>query len=84
VKTCGNNWDDFVDCDLMAHWAIPHSATRYNLYYLLYGREMRLPSADDLIVLAPGALPDDSPVTEDHISGHLTSFAIGCKKRIAQ
>jgi hypothetical protein len=68
VNKYGNNWDDYA---LMAHRAIPHSTTKYSPYYLLYGREMRLPSVDDLTVLASRARPDDSPVTDDHISGHL-------------
>jgi hypothetical protein len=71
VNKYGNNWDDFVDIALMAHRAIPHSTTKYSPYYLLCGREMRLPSADDLTVLASRARPDDSPVTDDHMSGHL-------------
>jgi len=32
----------------MAHRVMPYSTTRYSPFYLLYGREMRLPAEDDL------------------------------------
>jgi len=31
----------------MAYRAMPHSTTKYSPYYLVYGREMRLPIEDD-------------------------------------
>jgi hypothetical protein len=48
VNQYGSDWDDFVNYAVMAHRAIPHSVTRYSPYYLLHGREMRLPMEDDL------------------------------------
>lgn len=48
VNKYGNNWDDFVDCGLMVHPAMPYTTTKYTPFYLLYGREMRLPNTDDL------------------------------------
>jgi transposase InsO family protein len=74
VNKYGNNWDDFVDCALMAHRAVPDSTTKYIPYYLLCGREMRLPSVDDLAVLTPKALTEDSPATENQILEHLNTL----------
>jgi hypothetical protein len=48
VNKFGNDWDEFVNYALMAHRAVPHSITRHSPFYLLYGREMRLPTEDDL------------------------------------
>jgi transposase InsO family protein len=48
VNKYGNDWDEFVNYALMAHHAVPHTTTRYSPFYLLYGREMRLPTEDDL------------------------------------
>jgi len=48
VNKYGNDWDDFVDYALMVHRATPHSVTKFSPYYLLYGRDMRLPNMDDL------------------------------------
>jgi transposase InsO family protein len=48
VNKYRNDWDQFVNYALMAHRAVPHSTTRYSPFYLLYGREMRLPAEDDL------------------------------------
>jgi hypothetical protein len=47
VNKYGNEWDEFVDNALMAHRAVPHSATKYSPYYFLYGEEIRLPSVED-------------------------------------
>jgi hypothetical protein len=58
----------------MAHRAVPHSTTKYSPYYLLYEREMRLPSVDDLAVLTPKALTEDSPATESQIVEHLNTL----------
>jgi hypothetical protein len=38
-----NDWDEFVNNALTAHRAIPLSITRYRPFYLLHGRQMRLP-----------------------------------------
>ena len=39
-----NDWDDFVDYTLMVHRSTPHTTTKYTTYYLLHGREMKLPT----------------------------------------
>ena len=48
VNKYGDDWDEFVNYALLAHRAVPYSTTRYSPFYLLYGREMRLPAEDDL------------------------------------
>jgi hypothetical protein len=48
VNKYGNDWDEFVNYALMAYRGIPHSITRYSPFYLLHGRQMRLPMEDDL------------------------------------
>jgi len=48
VNKYGDDWDEFVNYALMAHRSVPHSNTKYSPFYLLYGREIRLPVEDDL------------------------------------
>jgi hypothetical protein len=48
VNKYGNYWEEFVNYELMAHRAIPHSTTRYSPFYFLNGRQMRLPMEDDI------------------------------------
>jgi len=47
VMKDAKNWDEYVPYAVMAYRAMPHSTTRYSPYYLVYGREMRLPIEDD-------------------------------------
>jgi hypothetical protein len=69
VNKYGNDWDEFVDYALMAHRAIPHSITRYSPFYLLHGRQMRLPMEDDLTTakFARGEPRDKHSLIQDHI-----------------
>jgi transposase InsO family protein len=48
VNKYGNNWDDFVDYAVMVQRATPQTVTKFSPFYLLHGREMRLPVTDDL------------------------------------
>jgi transposase InsO family protein len=48
VNRYGNDWDEFVNYVLMAHRAVPHSVTKYSPFCLLLGRQMLLPTEDDL------------------------------------
>jgi transposase InsO family protein len=48
VNKYGSDWDEFVNYALMAHRAVPHSITRYSPFYLIHGKQMRLPMEDDL------------------------------------
>jgi hypothetical protein len=48
VDSANTNWDTLVPFFLMAYTATPHSTTGYSPCHLLHGREMILPSTDDL------------------------------------
>ena len=69
VNKYGNDWDEFVNYALMAHRAIPHSITRYSPFYLLHGRQMRLPMEDDLTTgkFLKGEPKDNRSLIQDHI-----------------
>jgi hypothetical protein len=47
VRKDAKNWDEYVPYAVMAYRAMPHCATTYSPYYLVFGREMRLPVEDD-------------------------------------
>jgi len=47
VRKDAKNWDEYVPYAVMAYRAMPHNTTKYFPYYLVYGREMRLPIEDD-------------------------------------
>jgi transposase InsO family protein len=68
VNKYGNDWDDFVDYALMVHRSTPHTTTKYSPYYLLHGREMRLPTTDDLSarIDTDGADSESGNPVEDH------------------
>jgi hypothetical protein len=55
VDATGTNWDVVVPFFLMAYRATPNSTTKFSPYYLLHGREMPLPSADDINAKLPEA-----------------------------
>jgi hypothetical protein len=73
VNTYGNNWDDFVDYALMVHRATPHSITKYSPYYLLHGRDMRMPNMEDLT--ARMGVPEKEPEDQDRVSSHIEILA---------
>jgi len=47
VRKDARNWDEYVPYAVMAYRAMPHCSTKYSPYYLVFGREMRLPIEDD-------------------------------------
>ena len=47
VRKDARNWDEYVPHAVMAYRAMPHYSTGYSPYYLVFGREMRLPIEDD-------------------------------------
>jgi len=53
VNANHKNWEEFVSVYLMLHTATPHTTTGYSPFYLLHGREMVLPSTDNLKTLLP-------------------------------
>jgi len=53
VNAAHNNWDVLVPFFLMAQRATPSTATGYSPFFLLHGREMTLPSNEDLKAKIP-------------------------------
>ena len=47
VRKDAKNWDEYVPYAVMAYRAMPHCATKYSPYYLVFGGEMRLQIEDD-------------------------------------
>ena len=47
VRKDARNWDDYVPYAVMAYRAMPHCSTKCSPYYLVFGRDMRLPIEDD-------------------------------------
>jgi len=47
VRKDAKNWDEYVPYAVMAYRAMPHCSTKYSPYYLVFGRDMRLPIEDD-------------------------------------
>jgi hypothetical protein len=47
VRKDAKNWDEYVPYAVMAYRATPHCSTKYSPYYLVYGRDLRLPIEDD-------------------------------------
>jgi hypothetical protein len=48
VNAANTNWDELVPFFLMAYRASPNTKTRYSPFFLLHGREMALPSNEDV------------------------------------
>ena len=47
VRKDARNWDEYVPYAIMAYRAMLHCSTKYSPYYLVLGRDMRLPIEDD-------------------------------------
>jgi len=47
LRKDARNWDEYVPCAIMAYRTMPHCSTKYSPYYLVYGRDMRLPIKED-------------------------------------
>jgi hypothetical protein len=48
INAANPNWDLLEPFFLMAYRATPNTTTKYSPFYLLRGREMSLPTSDDL------------------------------------
>jgi hypothetical protein len=48
IDAANTNWDTLLPFYLMAYRATPNSTTGFSPFFLLHGREMVLPSSDDL------------------------------------
>jgi len=51
VRKYARNWDDYVPYVVMAYRAVPHFFTKYFPYYLVFGRDMRLPIIIIIIII---------------------------------
>jgi transposase InsO family protein len=58
IDASNTNWDQIVPFFLMAYRATPNTTTTYSPYYLLRGREMQLPSSDNLKAKVPNKKED--------------------------
>jgi hypothetical protein len=47
VRKDAKNWDKYVPYAVMAYRATSHTSTNYSPYYLVYGRDLRLPIEDE-------------------------------------
>jgi hypothetical protein len=48
VNKFENDWDDYVDYAVMVHRATAHTTVKYSPYYLVHGRDLRMPNVSDL------------------------------------
>jgi len=48
VNSANNNWDVLVPFFLMAYRETPNTTTKYSPFYLLHGREMPIPTNENL------------------------------------
>jgi hypothetical protein len=65
----GNDWDDYVGYALIVHPTTPQSITKFSPYYLLHGRDMRLPNTDDMSVRMEA--PEKELDAQDIVSSHI-------------
>ena len=73
VNKYGNDWDDFVDYALLVHRATPHSITKFSPFYLLHGRDMRMPNTDDLSAQIETQRVE--PENKDRVGSHIKILA---------
>jgi hypothetical protein len=73
VNKYGNDWDDYEDYALMVHRATPHSLTKFSPYYLLYGRDMRLPNTVHLSVRMEAS--EEEHEVQDRVSSHIRTLS---------
>jgi len=65
VNANHKHWEEFVSFYLMSHRATPHKTTGYSPFYLLHGREMLLPSTDNLKARLPKDNTDEDQRLEN-------------------
>jgi hypothetical protein len=58
VNATNTNWDELVSFYLMAYRATPNTVTGYSPFYLLHGKEMLLPTSEDLRAKISCSPPD--------------------------
>jgi hypothetical protein len=57
----------------MVHRATPHSITKYSPYYLIYGRNIRLPNTADLTALME--VSEEKHEAQDRVTEHIQTLA---------
>jgi hypothetical protein len=78
VNKNGNDWDDYVDYALMVHRATPHTITKYSPYYMLHGRDMRMPNESGLT--ARTEMSYDRSESQDKVGRHIDILADNLKE----
>jgi hypothetical protein len=59
VNASHKNWDELVPFYLMSYRATPHTTTGYGPFYVLHGKDIILPSANNLKARLPKENTDD-------------------------
>ena len=75
VKARRKNWEDVVSFCLMSHRATPHTTTGYSPFYLLHGREMILPSTENL----KARLPKDNTDVDQRLENLKSNLRLAYK-----
>jgi hypothetical protein len=48
VNSSGTDWDTLIPFYMMAYRGTPHGTSKFSPFFLLHGREIVLPTSDDL------------------------------------
>jgi hypothetical protein len=48
VNSSGTDWDTLISFYIMAYRGTPHGTSKFSPFFLLHGREMILPTSQDL------------------------------------
>jgi len=79
VNANHKNWDEVVPYYLMSHRATPHTTTGYSPFYLLHGREMVLPSTENLKARLPKDNTDEDQRLENLKSSLRLAYRLAAK-----
>jgi len=79
VNANHKNWDEVVPYYLMSHRATPHTTTGYSPVYLLHGREMVLPSTENLKARLPKDNTDEDQRLENLKSNLRLAYKLAAK-----
>jgi transposase InsO family protein len=79
VNANHQNWDEVVPYYVMSHRATPHTTTGYSPFYLLHGREMVLPSTDNLKARLPKVHTDEDQRFENLKSNLRLAYNLAAK-----
>jgi len=86
VNSANNNWDVLVPFFLMAYTATPNITTKYSPFYLLHGREMPLPTNENLNAKDSQENPSHSQRLENLKASIRSAYKLvrGAKRRSRQ